>query len=64
MNIGRTHAAHPNTGLRLRFCSDGDSSLVCSLAMVGVLLSILRRSNFIDVTEMPAVKKKILEVRL
>ena len=64
MNIGVTTASLPNTGLPLPFVSYGGSSLVFSLAMVGVLLSILRRSHFIDVTEMPAVKKKILEVRL
>lgn len=64
MNIGVTTASLPNTGLPLPFVSYGGSSLVFSLAMVGVLLSILRRSRFIDVTEMPAVKQKILEVRL
>ena len=64
MNIGVTTASLPNTGLPLPFVSYGGSSLVFSLAMVGVLLSILRRSQVIDVTEMPAVKKKMLEVRL
>jgi len=64
MNIGVTTASLPNTGLPLPFVSYGGSSLVFSLAMVGVLLSILRRSNAIDVTEMPAVKQRILEVRL
>ncbi|MFT6862088.1 MAG: cell division protein FtsW [Akkermansiaceae bacterium] len=64
MNLGVTTASLPNTGLPLPFVSYGGSSLVFSFAMVGVLLSILRRSNTIDVTEMPAVKSKILEVRL
>ncbi len=64
MNIGVTTASLPNTGLPLPFVSYGGSSLVFSLAMVGVLLSILRKSNVVDVTEMPAVKQKILEVRL
>lgn len=64
MNIGVTTSSLPNTGLPLPFVSYGGSSLVFSFAMIGVLLSILRRSNVIDVTEMPAVKQKILEVRL
>jgi cell division protein FtsW len=64
MNIGVTTASLPNTGLPLPFVSYGGSSLVFSLAMVGVLLSILRRSHVIDVTEMPAVKQKVLELRL
>ncbi len=64
MNIGVTTASLPNTGLPLPFVSYGGSSLVFSLAMVGVLLSILRRSRVIDVTEMPAVKSRVLEVRL
>jgi|TARA_B110000914_G_scaffold32521_1_gene25328 cell division protein FtsW len=64
MNIGVTTASLPNTGLPLPFVSYGGSSLVFSLAMVGVLLSILRRSHVIDASEMPAVKRKVLEVRL
>ncbi len=64
MNIGVTTASLPNTGLPLPFVSYGGSSLVFSLAMVGVLLSILRKSQMIDVTEMPAVKARTLEVRL
>jgi len=50
MNIGVTTAALPNTGLPLPFVSYGGSSLVFSLAMVGVLLSILKRSHVVDVT--------------
>ena len=64
MNIGVTTASLPNTGLPLPFVSYGGSSLVFSLAMVGVLLSILRRSHVIDTSEMPAVKRKVLEVLL
>ncbi len=64
MNIGVTTASLPNTGLPLPFVSYGGSSLVFSLAMVGVLLSILRKSQVIGVTEMPAVKQRVLEVRL
>lgn len=64
MNIGVTTATLPNTGLPLPFVSYGGSNLVFTLAMVGVLLSLLRRSNLVDTTELPAVKNKVLEVRL
>jgi len=64
MNIGVTTASLPNTGLPLPFVSYGGSSLVFSLAMVGILLSILKRSHVVDVTEMPSVKQKRLEPRL
>ena len=64
MNIGVTTASLPNTGLPLPFVSYGGSSLLFSLAMIGVLLSILRRSQMVDVAEIPAVKQKVLELRL
>lgn len=64
MNIGVTTAVLPNSGLPLPFVSYGGSSLVFSFAMLGVLLSILRRSHAAKVTEMPTVKSKVLEVRL
>ena len=64
MNICVTTASLTNTVLPLPFVSYGGSSLIFSFAMIGVLLSILRRSNVGDVTEMPALKHKVLEVRL
>jgi cell division protein FtsW len=64
MNIGVTTAVLPNSGLPLPFVSYGGSSLVFSFAMIGVLLSILRRSQAARATEMPTVKSKVLEVRL
>ena len=64
MNIGVTTSMIPNTGLPLPFVSYGGSNLVFTLAMVGVLLSILRRSVIIDRRELPAVKEKKFEVRL
>lgn len=64
MNIGVTTSSLPNTGLPLPFVSYGGSSLIFSFAMIGVLLSILRRSRAATLTEMPAVKDKVLEVRL
>jgi cell division protein FtsW (lipid II flippase) len=44
--------------------SYGGSSLIFSFAMIGLLLSILRRSSVGNVTEMPILKQKVLEVRL
>lgn len=64
MNIGVTTASLPNTGLPLPFVSYGGSSLVFSLTMVGVLLSILRKSRFVPVTDMPVIRQRALEVRL
>jgi len=64
MNIGVTTGALPNSGLPLPFVSYGGSSLISSFAMLGVLLSILRRSRTMQLIELPAVKSKVLEVRL
>ena len=64
MNVGVTTATLPNTGLPLPFVSYGGSNLVFTMAMVGVLLSILRRSKTAELAEIPVVKSKVLEVRL
>ena len=64
MNIGVTTSMIPNTGLPLPFVSYGGSNLVFTLAMVGVLLSVLRRSVITDRRVVPAVKEKKFEVRL
>ena len=64
MNVGVTTAVLPNTGLPLPFVSYGGSNLVFTMAMVGVLLSILRRSKTAELAEIPVVKNKVLEVRL
>ena len=64
MNIGVTTACLPNTGLPLPFVSYGGTNLVFTMAMVGVLLSILRRSRATELSEIPAVKDKVFEVRL
>lgn len=64
MNIGVTTAWLPNTGLPLPFVSYGGSNLVFTMTMIGVLLSILRRSRAAELAEIPVVKDKVLEVRL
>ena len=64
MNIGVTTSSLPNTGLPLPFVSYGGSSLVFTLAMMGVLFSILRQSTAVDPTEIPKIKEKAFEVKL
>lgn len=64
MNIGVTTSSIPNTGLPLPFVSYGGSNLVFTLAMVGVLLSILRNAIILDSKEIPKVKEKRVELRL
>ncbi|MGC6425642.1 MAG: FtsW/RodA/SpoVE family cell cycle protein [Akkermansiaceae bacterium] len=64
MNIGVTTSSIPNTGLPLPFVSYGGSNLIFTLAMVGVLLSILRHATVIDSTAIPKVKEKRVELRL
>ena len=64
MNIGVTTSSIPNTGLPLPFVSYGGSNLVFTLAMVGVLLSILRHAVVIDTAAIPKVKEKRVELRL
>ncbi len=46
VNIAVTTAAIPNTGLPLPFVSYGGSSLVFTLAAIGILISIHRRGKF------------------
>ncbi|MDB4419195.1 putative lipid II flippase FtsW [bacterium] len=64
MNIGVTTSSIPNTGLPLPFVSYGGSNLVFTLAMVGVLLSILRNAIIVNSKEIPKVKAKRVELRL
>jgi len=45
MNIGVTTAVLPNTGLPLPFVSYGGSSLVCTMAIVGILVNIYRQGR-------------------
>jgi cell division protein FtsW len=63
-NIGVTTALLPNDGLPLPFVSYGGTSLVFSLAAVGMLLGIHRRSHFRVRREFPLDPKTRLAVRL
>ncbi len=61
INVGATTASIPYTGVPLPFISYGGSSLVISLAAVGVLLNI---SRFIQEPESPALARPSATVNL
>jgi len=63
-NIGVTTALLPNDGLPLPFVSYGGTSLIFSLAAVGLLVGIHRRSHVRVSQEFPLTKQTRLAVRL
>ncbi|KAB2638384.1 MAG: cell division protein FtsW [Verrucomicrobia bacterium] len=63
-NIAVTTAVLPNDGLPLPFVSYGGTSLVFSLAAVGLLVGIHRRSQCAAPQEFPLSRKTRLAVRL
>ena len=63
-NIAVTTAMLPNDGLPLPFVSYGGTSLVFSLAAVGLLVGIHRRSQAVAVSEFPLSRQARLAVRL
>lgn len=64
VNIGVTTALLPNDGLPLPFVSYGGTSLVFSLAAVGMLVGIHRRSHARAAREFPLTQETRLAVRL
>lgn len=64
VNIAVTTALLPNDGLPLPFVSYGGTSLVFSLAAVGMLVGIHRRSHARVAQEFPLTKQTRLAVRL
>jgi cell division protein FtsW len=64
VNIGVTTAVLPNDGLPLPFVSYGGTSLVFSLAAVGLLVGIHRRSQVVAAAAYPLGKKVKFAVRL
>jgi cell division protein FtsW len=64
VNIGVTTAMLPNDGLPLPFVSYGGTSLVFSLAAVGMLVGIHRRSHARVAQEFPLTRQTRLAVRL
>ena len=63
-NIAVTTAMLPNDGLPLPFVSFGGTSLVFSLAAVGMLVGIHRRSHACAPQEFPLTRQTRLAVRL
>lgn len=63
-NMAVTTALLPNDGLPLPFVSYGGTSLVLSLAAIGMLLGIHRRSSVKPVREFPLEPETRLAVRL
>lgn len=63
-NIGVTTAMLPNDGLPLPFVSYGGTSLVFSLAAVGMLVGIHRRSHACATREFPLTRQTRYAVRL
>ncbi|MDQ2905003.1 MAG: putative lipid II flippase FtsW [Ktedonobacteraceae bacterium] len=61
INIGASTGSIPYTGVPLPFISYGGSSLIVSLAAVGVLINI---SRYIQEPEAPALSRKTIEMRL
>ena len=64
VNIGVTTALLPNDGLPLPFVSYGGTSLVISLAAVGMLVGLHRRSHVKVSEEFPLTRETRLAVRL
>jgi len=64
MHIGVTTAVLPNDGLPLPFVSYGGTSLVVSLAAVGLLVGIHRRSQVAVPQGFPLTREKRFAVRL
>jgi len=64
VNIGVTTAVLPNDGLPLPFVSYGGTSLVFSLAAVGLLVGIHRNSHAAAKQEFPLTRETRLAVRL
>jgi len=60
INIGANTATVPYTGVPLPFISFGGSSIVVSLAAVGILLNI---SRYIQKPEVPALKRYTINLR-
>ena len=64
VNIAVTTAVVPNDGLPLPFVSYGGTSLVFSLAAIGLLCGIHRRSRVTDEEPLPVAGMKSYAVKL
>jgi cell division protein FtsW len=64
VNIAVTTAAFPNDGLPLPFVSFGGTSLLVSLAAIGMLCGIHRRSRPVECRQLPAAGMRSYAVKL
>lgn len=64
LNMGVVTGSLPVTGLPLPFLSYGGSSLVFTLASIGLLLGIHRRAVFVDRSAMPRTKEQKFALKL
>ena len=64
LNMGVVTGSLPVTGLPLPFLSYGGSSLVFTLASIGLLLGIHRQAVFVDSTAMPRTKEQKFALKL
>jgi len=64
LNIGVTTAMLPNTGLPLPLVSYGGTSMVCTLACVGILINIYRQGVDPDLPDIYAVKRRKVTPRI
>lgn len=64
MNIGVVTSVLPNTGLPLPFVSYGGTNLIFTLAAVGLLVSLHRRTYYAECAEMPVIKERQLALKI
>ena len=64
LNMGVVTGSLPVTGLPLPFLSYGGSNLVFTLCSVGLLMSVHRRAEFVDVAAMPRTKERKFALKI
>ena len=64
LNMGVVTGSLPVTGLPLPFLSYGGSSLVFTLASIGMLMGVHRKAVFVDSTVMPRTKEQKFALKL
>ena len=64
MNIGVATSVLPNTGLPLPLVSYGGTNLVFTLAAVGLLISLHRRSDHATGRELPVIRERQLALKI
>ena len=64
LNMGVVTGSLPVTGLPLPFLSYGGSSLLFTLASIGMLMGVHRQAVFVDATVMPRTKEQKFALKL